>query len=158
MVVILSSALCGEGLLAFLGISIAALQVGGGALLFLVAVDMFNAQLGLSRSTPEEQSEATARSSIAVVPLTIPLLTGPGTVSTAIIYAGKASHWPERLWFIVIGAAIGGLVWFSFKLADPISRLAGRTGLNIMTRLMGLLLSALAVEFIADGIRTLIAG
>lgn len=153
--VIASSALFGEGLLGFLGISIPALQVGGGILLFIVAVGMFNAQQGPSRSTPEEESEASARSSIAVVPLTIPLLTGPGTVSTVIIYAGKAPHWHDRLWFLVIGAAIGALVWISFKLAHPISRLAGKTGLNIMTRLMGLLLSALAVEFVADGIRTL---
>lgn len=153
--VIAVSALAGEWLLGFLGISISALQVGGGILLFIVAVGMFNAQLGPSRSTPEEESEAAARSSIAVVPLTIPLLTGPGTVSTVIIYAGKAPHWPDRLWFIAIGAGIGLLVWASFKLAHPISRLAGKTGLNIMTRLMGLLLAALAVEFVADGIRTL---
>lgn len=154
-IVIISSAALGEELLRILGISIPALQVGGGILLFLVAIGMFNADLGPSRSTPEEQTEATERSNIAVVPLTIPLLTGPGTVSTVIIYAGNAAHWSDRLWFVVIGICIGTLVWITFKLADPISRLAGKTGLNIMTRLMGLLLSALAVEFVADGLRTL---
>jgi multiple antibiotic resistance protein len=155
-VVISVSALFGEGLLSILGITVPALQVSGGILLFLVAISMFNAQLVPSRTTPEEESEAAARSSIAVVPLTIPLLTGPSTVSTVIIYAGKAGHWYERLWFLPIAAAIGALVWGTFKLAHPISQLAGKTGLNIMTRLMGLLLSALAVEFVVNGIRALV--
>lgn len=155
--VIVVSALLGQRLLSSLGISIASLQVGGGVLLFLMAVGMFNAQMGPSRTTPEEQDEAIERSSIAVVPLTIPLLTGPGTVSTVIIYAEKAQHWWEMAAILGIGVFIGLLVWMTFKLAEPISDLTGKTGLNIMTRLMGLILAALAVEFVADGIRALAA-
>lgn len=156
-VVIVISAIFGERLLLSLGISIPSLQVGGGILLFMVAAGMFNADLGPSRSTPDEENEAAARSSIAVVPLTIPLLTGPGTVSTVIIYAGRSHHWVDRLWFLLIGAGIGLLVLVTLRAAKPIKDAVGRTGLNIMTRLMGLLLSALAVELVSEGVRTLLS-
>lgn len=156
-VVIAIAALFGEILLRILGISIASLQVGGGILLFGIALKMFNAELGGARSTPEEADEAAERNSIAVVPLTIPMLAGPGTVSTVIIYAERAREWWEVAALLAIGAVIGAVVWFTLNLAGPISRLAGKTGINIMTRVMGLLLAALAVEFIAVGVRTLVA-
>ena len=92
-----------------------------------------------------------------MVPLTIPLLTGPGTVSTVIIHAERVEHWWDMLALLVIGAVIGGIVWVCFRMAGRISRFAGQTGLNIMTRLMGLVLAALAVEFVADGVRALAA-
>lgn len=154
-VVIAIAALFGELLLRILGISIASLQVGGGILLFGIALKMFNAELGRARSTPEEADEAAERASIAVVPLTIPMLAGPGTVSTVIIYAERARHWWDVAALLAIGAVIGAVVWATLNLAGPISRLAGQTGINIMTRVMGLLLAALAVEFVAVGARTL---
>lgn len=157
-IVIGVSALFGQALLGLFGISIPSLQVGGGVLLFILALNMFNAEPGRIRSTPEEEHEATERASIAVVPLTIPLLTGPGTVSTVIIHAERTQHWWEMGVLLLIGAVIGAIVWVCFRLAGPISRLTGQTGLNIMTRLMGLVLAALAVEFIADGVRALAAG
>lgn len=153
-IVIAISALGGQYLLAGFGITIPSLQVGGGVLLFLVAVSMFNAQPATSRATPEERDEASERANIAVVPLTIPLLTGPGTVSTVIIYADQAHSVGGILMLLMAGLLIAVGVWVAFGLAAPISRLAGRTGLNIMTRLMGLVLAALAVEFVAAGVRT----
>lgn len=157
VIVIAVSALFGEMLLKVFGISIASLQVGGGLLLFFLAFKMFNAEPGRARTSLEVAHEAAERSSIAVVPLTIPLLTGPGTVSTVIIYAERAQHWLELVAMILIGAVIGAVVWATLNLAGPISRLAGQTGLNIMTRVMGLVLAALAVEFVAVGVRTLAA-
>ena len=90
--VIVVTAIAGQYLLAAFGITVPSLQVGGGALLFLVAISMFNAQPTPSRSTPEEADEAAERANVAVVPLTIPLLTGPGTVSTVIIYADQGTN------------------------------------------------------------------
>lgn len=157
-IVISVSALFGQVLLSLFGISIASLQVGGGILLFVLALKMFNAEPARARTTVEEQHEAAERSSIAVVPLTIPLLTGPGTVSTVIIYSERAAYWWELGFLVAIGVVIGAVVWGTLRMANPISRLAGQTGLNIMTRLMGLVLAALAVEFVAVGVRTLAAG
>jgi multiple antibiotic resistance protein len=155
-IVIAASALLGQQIIGFFGISVASLQVGGGIIMLLMAVSMINAQTSRTRATPEEEGEAEAKASIAVVPLAIPLLTGPGSISTVVVYAGKAEHWYELLFLCGIGAVIGVIVWAVFRVAEPIARLLGRTGINIGTRLMGLILSALAVEFIVDGLKTLL--
>ncbi|TMS59293.1 NAAT family transporter [Imbroritus primus] len=155
-IVIGVSALVGQQIIAFFGISVASLQVGGGIIMLLMAVSMINAQTSRTRATPEEEGEAEAKASIAVVPLAIPLLTGPGSISTVVVYAGKAEHWYELLFLCGIGAVIGVIVWGVFRVAEPIARMIGRTGINIGTRLMGLILSALAVEFIVDGLKTLL--
>ncbi|HVL10845.1 MAG TPA: MarC family protein [Burkholderiaceae bacterium] len=155
-IVIGVSALVGQQIIAFFGISVASLQVGGGIIMLLMAVSMINAQTSRTRATPEEEGEAEAKASIAVVPLAIPLLTGPGSISTVVVYAGKAEHWYELLVLCGIGAVIGVIVWGVFRVAEPIARMIGRTGINIGTRLMGLILSALAVEFIVDGLKTLL--
>lgn len=93
---------------------------------------------------------------MAVVPLAIPLLTGPGSISTVIVYSANAAHWYDRLGLIAIGAVIAGLCFVAMRLAEPIAHWIGRTGINIATRLMGLMLSALAVEFIVDGLKALL--
>jgi multiple antibiotic resistance protein len=155
-IVIATSALLGQQIIEFFGISVASLQVGGGIIMLLMAVNMLNAQTSRTKATPEEEDEAEAKASIAVVPLAIPLLTGPGSISTVIVYAGKARHWYEPLFLVGIGVAIGLVVWTVFRAAEPIARVVGRTGINIGTRLMGLILSALAVEFIVDGLKTLL--
>jgi len=150
--VLLISAAVGEHLIRFFGISIASFQVGGGILVLLVAVSMLNAQVGPVRQTIEEQAEAETKSNIAVVPLAIPLLTGPGSVSTVIIYAQKAAAWLDYVILVGSGVAIGLLVWGALNLAGPIARLLGQTGINVATRLMGLLLAAIAVEIMSEGL------
>ena len=157
-VVIAVCALAGEPVMRFFGISVPALQVGGGIIMLLMAINMLNAQMGGARATAEEAIEAEAKASIAVVPLAIPLLTGPGTISTVIVYAGKARVWSDFAALIGSGVAIGLLVYLLLRLAQPISRLLGRTGINIATRILGLMLAALAVEFMADGLTDLLPG
>lgn len=155
-VVIAVSALLGRHLLELFGISIASLQVGGGALLFLLALGMFNAaDPGRTRSTPEEEHEAAERSSIAVVPLTIPLLTGPATMSTVVIYADQAKTFLQHAALVGYGVVIALATAVCFALAKPIARVLGQTGINVMTRLMGLILAALAVEVMAAGLTKL---
>lgn len=154
--VIAISALIGQQVINFFGISIPALQVGGGIIMLLMAINMLNAQMGGARSTPEETVEAEAKASIAVVPLAIPLLTGPGTISTVIVYAGKAKTFGQYASLLASALAIGALTYLALRLADPIARVLGRTGINIATRLLGLMLAALAVEFIVDGLTDMI--
>jgi len=149
--------LLGQQIIDFFGISVGSLEVGGGIIMLLMAINMLNAQIGNTRSTPEERHEAELKDNIAVVPLAIPLLTGPGSISTVIIYAAGSAHWYDRLSLIAIGAALAAICFFSLRLAEPIARWVGRTGINIGTRLMGLMLSALAVEFIVDGLKALLA-
>jgi multiple antibiotic resistance protein len=154
--VIAVSALLGLEILSFFGISLASFQVGGGLLLMTSALSMLNAQPADSRSNPDELREAEEKSSIgssiAVVPLTIPLLTGPATMSTVVIYADKAKGWLPQLTLVGYGMVIGLATLLCFALAEPIAKRLGKTGINIMTRLMGLILTALSVELIAEGL------
>ena len=152
--VIALSALAGQKIIAFFGISIASFQGGGGMLLLISSLQMLNAQP--AESKPTDLSEADAKldagASIAVVPLTIPLLTGPATISTMVIFAQRTSYWWEVLVLVGYGVVVGIAVYLAFAASGRISRLLGRTGINIMTRLMGLILAALAVEIMADGL------
>jgi multiple antibiotic resistance protein len=149
------SALVGLKLLDFFGVSLASFQVGGGMLLLTSALSMLNAQPAEARSNADELHDAAARTSIAVVPLTIPLLTGPATMSTVVIYAEKAKTWLQLGTLVGYGLVIALVTTLCFSLAQPIARLLGKTGINVMTRIMGLMLAALAVEVMADGLQKL---
>ncbi len=155
--VIALSALAGLRIIEFFGISIASFQVGGGLLLLISALQMLNAQPAETRPTDMSEGEAKldAGSSIAVVPLTIPLLTGPATISTMVIYAERTRYWWELAVLVGYGLVVGIAVYLAFLASGRIARLLGRTGINIMTRLMGLILAALAVEIMAEGLMQL---
>ncbi len=153
-VVIAVSALAGLKIIEFFGISLASFQVGGGMLLLISSLQMLNAQPaeGSKEDLNEGDTKVDAGASIAIVPLTIPLLTGPATISTMIIYADKTRHWWELAILGGYGVVIGLSVWLAFSLSGRIARVLGKTGINVMTRLMGLILAALAVEVMADGL------
>jgi len=158
-VVIAVSALLGLQLLSFFGISIASFQVGGGMLLLISSLAMLNAEPAESKTNKDEiratEVKASLGASIAVVPLTIPLLTGPATMSTVVIFADRTQHVWELAILVGYGVVIGVATGITFSLAEPISRVLGKTGINVMTRLMGLILAALAVEVMAEGLGTL---
>ena len=153
-VVIAVSAVAGLKIIEFFGISLASFQVGGGLLLLMSAMQMLNAQPAESRKDDlsEGGDKADAGASIAIVPLTIPLLTGPATISTMVIYAEKTQHWWQLGVLALYGVVIGFAVWAAFSLSGRIARVLGKTGISVMTRLMGLLLAALAVEVMSDGL------
>ncbi len=155
-VVIAVSALMGLQILEFFSISLASFQVGGGMLLLTSALNMLNAQPAEAKAQTNEMEEGAEKAamgaSIAVVPLTIPLLTGPATMSTVVIYADKARDFYEIATLVGYGVVIGLATALCFLLANPIARVLGKTGINVMTRLMGLILAALAVEVMADGL------
>ena len=157
--VIAASALLGIRILEFFSISLASFQVGGGMLLLISAMNMLNAQPAEAKPNSNELQEGAEKAamgaSIAVVPLTIPLLTGPATISTVVIYAEKARSWLDLATLVGYGVVIGLATGLCFSLAQPIARVLGKTGINVMTRLMGLILAALAVEVMADGLHKL---
>ena len=154
-VVIAVSALMGLQILKFFGISLASFQVGGGMLLLTSSLAMLNAQPAEAKSNAEEMNDAASRASIAVVPLTIPLLTGPATMSTVVIYADKAKSVLQLTTLVGYGVVVALATALCFSLAQPIARSLGKTGINVMTRLMGLILAALAVEVMSDGLMKL---
>jgi multiple antibiotic resistance protein len=151
-IVIAVCALVGLEVLDFFNISLASFQVGGGLLLMTSALAMLNAQPAEAKATAGEVNDAHTKTSIAVVPLTIPLLTGPATMSTVVIYADQAKTVAQHSALIGYGVAIALATWLCFTMAKPIARVLGQTGINVMTRLMGLILAALSVEVMAAGL------
>jgi multiple antibiotic resistance protein len=153
-IVIAASALAGLRIIDFFGISLASFQVGGGTLLLISSIQMLNAQPaeGRKEDVSEGTSKVDAGASIAVVPLTIPLLTGPATISTVVIYSERTRHWWELMVLVGYGVVVGLATYLAFSASGRIARVLGQTGINIMTRLMGLILAALAVELLADGL------
>ena len=153
-VVVAVSAVAGLKIIEFFGISIASFQVGGGTLLLISSLQMLNAQPAESKpgDVAEGTEKADAGASIAVVPLTVPLLTGPATISTIVIYADKTRHLWELAVLVGYGVVIGLATYVVFSAAGRIAKVLGRTGINVMTRLMGLILAAMAVELLADGL------
>ena len=153
-------AVFGLAVLGFFGISLASFQVGGGLLMLTSALSMINARTAEAAAHDDDvqaiddttKPADPSRHSVAVVPLTIPLLTGPATMSTVVIYAEQAESFWQHAALIGYGIIIAGLTFACFSAASGISRILGQTGINVMTRLMGLILAALSVEVIAKGL------
>lgn len=151
-VVLVIACLLGAPLLKFFGIRIASFQIAGGILIFVLAMSMLNARISPAKQTQEEATEAVGKENVAVVPLAIPLLAGPAAISTIIIYAHRQPGWTIRGFLILAIALTVALVWILWRVSIPLSRRLGRTGMNNVTRVMGLLLAAIAVEFVAGGL------
>jgi len=151
------SALLGEAILAVIGASLAAFRVGGGLVLLLMSLAMLNAQAGGVRQSRAEAAELESGELSGVVPLAVPLLAGPGAISTSIIAAqkGGVAHLAAILACI---AVVSALTWIVLRAAPAIGARLGTTGLNIATRLLGLLLAALAIQTMAEGLRSLFPG
>jgi multiple antibiotic resistance protein len=153
--VLMLVAVVGETLLHWLGTSLGSFRVGGGIVLFLMALAMLQAQTDPVRTTQAEAENAAKRASIAVVPLAIPLLAGPGAMSTVIIamHRSSASYHPWLILTIILLVSL--LLWLVLRLARPIGAVLGEIGLNILNRIFGLILTAIAVEVIANGLKQL---
>jgi multiple antibiotic resistance protein len=152
--ILLVFALLGEGMLASLGISLAAMRIAGGILLLLIGIEMvFAISSGGRSTTDEEEREAATRQDIAVFPLATPLIAGPGAMGAAILLMSDA-----RGSFLLQAAVIASLLavllltLIGMLLASRLQRLLGVTGMHVITRVFGVLLSALAVQYLLDGI------
>jgi multiple antibiotic resistance protein len=152
VLVLIGAAVAGEWILWVFGISIPSFRVGAGVLLLLMAIDMLYVRVSASRQTHEEAQEAEDRDQVAIVPLAIPLTAGPGAIGTVILYRHQSSDWSHVLLVCLLIAAVGACIWLALRLAVLLSSALGKTGVNIATRIMGLLLAAIAVEFIVDGL------
>ena len=149
----------GEPLLMFFGIRLAAFSVAGGLLLLLLALSMVQAHVSPQRQTRDEAVEAEERDAVGVVPLGIPLLAGPGAITHVIVAASAARGEVLHQIALLIPVAVVALsVWLAFRAAPVISRRLGKTGIHVVTRLMGLIIAAISVEMIATGLGKLFPG
>ncbi|MCX5665338.1 MAG: NAAT family transporter [Planctomycetota bacterium] len=150
------SIIAGDTILGFFGINVMDFSIAGGILILLMAINMLNARTDAgARISADERLEAAHRNSVAIVPIGIPLLAGPGAISTAIIFSDEAPTIQHRLILIGLCLVIGVLTYFTLRVSRGLSRLFGITGMNIFNRIMGLLLAAVAVSFIVGGVQQL---
>lgn len=152
------SALGGQRILEVFSISIDGFRVAGGLLLLTIAFQMLEARMSRVRNTPEENLEAIDSSHVGVVPLALPLLAGPGAISTVILFAQQSPSLEHRIVLISLCWIVALIVWASFHTAPQLGRYLSQTSMNITSRVMGLILAAMAVEFIVGGLRTLLPG
>ncbi len=157
-IVLLVAAWVGDPLLSFFGISIPSFRTGGGLLILLMAIAMMHAKQSGAKRSPEEEEADSQRSDVAVVPLAIPLMAGPGAISLVVIDSHRAMEPLDMLFLNICIVIIAFIVWITLRLAEPIGKRLGITGLNIATRIMGLLLSAIGVQMIAEGLKDLLPG
>ena len=152
------STLAGSQILQLFNIGIDSFRVAGGVLLLTIAFQMLEAKMPRSKYTPEEDLEAIDSTSVGVVPLALPLLAGPGAISTVILFSQQSGSIIHKAILIGLCWTVSMTVWLSFHLAPQISRRMSQTAMNITSRVMGLILAAMAVEFIVGGLRTLLPG
>ena len=148
----------GPYLLAFFGITVPAFRIAGGILFFIIALGMLRVETPRTRSVPEEVVESRSREDISVFPLGIPMLAGPGTIATVIVLAEGDTFGARRLLLFGTVFAVVLLNLVILLGAGPLERLMGRTGMNIVKRIMGLILAVMAVQFVIDGIREVLPG
>ena len=153
--ILLVALLIGQPLLAFFGISINSFLVAGGILLLLMAIKMMLGSFYGNGTGKNANSDGEAVSANAIVPLSTPLLAGPGSISAVIVETHKADGIQHYLTMSLIIILLSVTVWLTFLIAPWVAQRLGKIGINVFTRLMGLILAAIAVEFIASGMRGL---
>lgn len=153
-------ALFGEAMLRGLGISLGSFRVAGGILLFIIALGMMSdgnnpAKPNEGEATPPKPKNPSSLTGTAVVPLAIPMMIGPGGISTVIIYSSQVKSVMQMTFIIIAGLCISIFCYVSLMAAGRISKILGETGLNVINRIMGIILAALAVEIVVAGLRTI---
>ena len=155
-IVLLAFVISGSLIFKFFSITIGAFQIAGGIILFSVAMGMLHAQTSRTKQTPEEMDEAMSREDIAVVPLAIPIVSGPGAITTVVVLSGETRAIPNMaILFLAIVVSMV-IVFVMLRNASSIQKFMGPSGLNITTRLMGLVLAAVAVQFVVHGIASVL--
>ncbi|MDP3277226.1 MAG: MarC family protein [Deltaproteobacteria bacterium] len=146
-------ALCGHLLFRFFGISIAGFKIAGGILLLGVALDMMRAQMSATKTTPGEEQDAAEKGDVGLVPVGIPLLSGPGAIASSMLLSARADSVLAKVSLYGAIAVVALVCFLVLRSATAIGAVLGRTGMNVINRVMGLILASVAVEFFLDGVR-----
>ena len=151
-ILLVTFAAMGRAIFELFGITMPAFRIAGGLILWLVAMDMLHGTRSTQEGSPEI-SEATAKDDVAITPLAMPMLAGPGAISTVMVLSGQARTTPQNV--VVYGSILLALLiaWATLRAAERLVLRIGQTGIRVMTRLLGLLLAAIAVQFVITGVR-----
>lgn len=152
-------ALAGGLIFRLFGISLGAFKIAGGLLLFLTSIDMMRALPARTRSSEEERAESAAKDDVAIIPMAIPMLAGPGAIATVMVLMSRAAWQPFRTAAVFLSILVTcAVAWLLMRSAILAERFLNRTSLSVAERVMGLLIAAIAVEFVVGGIRDLFPG
>ncbi len=154
-IILVLFAVGGQWIFKAFGITLPALQIAGGIILMIIALDMLKARQTLVKETPEERAEGVSKDDIAITPLAIPMLAGPGAITTVVLLASKAVTFQHQMVLFVNIFLICFLTFLILRLAAIRSSLLSGIALKVFTRLMGLLLAVVAIQFIINGIETI---
>jgi multiple antibiotic resistance protein len=152
-VVLVVFALLGAAIFALFGITVDAFRIAGGLIIFAVGMDMLQARRARGKSTAEEEEEGMTREEVGVTPLGIPMIVGPGAITTVMVLMADADTLAHMVVVLAAIALVLGSIYATLGMAPRLIRLFGQTGLNVVTRIMGLLLTVIAIQFIVDGVR-----
>ncbi len=153
MLVLLVFSAAGSMILSFFSITLPAFKIAGGVVLFAVGFEMLRARPSRTRSTEEERVEAQSKEDVALVPLGLPLLAGPGAIATVMVLSTKAGDLPHRAVVILCVVVVSLITFLVLRSAGFVARALGQTGINLIGRVMGLMLAATAAQFVLDGAR-----
>jgi MarC family membrane protein len=157
-IILIVSLVAGQLLLDMFSISLDSFRIAGGLLLLSIAFSMLNGQLGEHKQNKQEKSESVSREQVGVVPLAMPLMAGPGAISSTIVFGSRYSGFTDTA-IIALTICLFALgTWALFRSAPYIVRFLGQTGINVVTRIMGLILGSLGIEFIVNGVLNLFPG
>ncbi len=155
--ILMAFALGGALIFQMFGITLEAFRIAGGLILWVVAMDMLHGERRTQESRPEI-AEGRVKDDVAVTPLAMPRLAGPGAISTIMVLAGQARTMPEKAMVHVAIVVTLGVSWVVLRVGEGFVRKMGQTGIRVMTRIMGLLLAAIAVQFVITGVRDALKG
>ncbi|BDY04610.1 YchE family NAAT transporter [Ferrimonas sp. YFM] len=155
VIILLVTLVAGQLILNLFSISIPAFRIAGGVLITFIAMSMLQGKLGEVKHNKEEGREAAAMDAVAVVPLALPLMAGPGAISSVIVFASQHRDPQSMLGMAACIVVFGLLSWIVFRTAPVIFKVLGQTGINVITRIMGLLMMSIGIEVIAAGMKTL---
>ena len=150
-IILIIFSLIGNIIFSFYGITVSAFKIAGGILFFRTGIQMLEARVSRSRSTPKEEAEAETKDDIAYTPIGIPLIAGPGAITSVLILSSESPKWELRLVLFGIIAIVLLLTYVIFLGADYLNQRFGTTGLRIVQRIMGLILMVIAIQFVIDG-------
>ena len=157
-IILCISLLVGDSILALFGISIDSFRIAGGILIVTIAMSMISGKIGEDKQNKQEKTETAVRDSIGVVPLALPLMAGPGAISSCIVWSSRWNGWQNFLGLAITSIFFAFCCWLLFRSASLLVRYLGQTGINVVTRIMGLLLMSLGIEFIVTGVKAIFPG
>ena len=148
----------GDFIMLAFGLTVGGFETAGGLIILLLGLSMLQSKTSAMHHTPAEHEEAVAKNSVAVVPMAIPIVAGPGAITTVIVQTQKFDDVGDKAMITAVCLAIAVILWLALSVAGPATRLLGVAGVSIVTRIMGMILSAIALQMLASGLKALLPG